>query len=332
VSEVSELTQVTWSQLQDGSADQSMLPGLRASGVILLRHCPAQMLTPPPLLHSALADLFGLPLDVLMTYRCVDVKNDSGYIPANEPGKRPGPVGWHVVSESRKTSAGYSASVWPAEAPRVRRVIGPYYRSLELTADAILAAVGRCFSLSPGYFGGLRPGGDDVMRLLHYQVEPGQPPPDMWRHTDYGLLTLYPPASQPGLELLIPTGGWQPAIVPEDAVLVGVGSALTLLTSGELPALIHRIVCPDGMTERFAAQLFVNASPGTALVPFVGSSGEVAVGATGDARIYEEFFRERARRSAMIASGELSLSEESEGLSAEAPREPGGASDGRRDD
>ena len=161
------------------------------------------------------------------------------------------------------------------------------------------------------------------MRLLHYRIEPGQPSPDMWRHTDYGLLTLYPRASQSGLELLISPDDWRPAVVPDDADLVGVGSALTLLTSGVLPALIHRIVCPDGMPERFAAQLFVNPAPGTALVPFVGSSEDVAVGGTGDARIYEDFFRERARRSAMIASGELSLSSESDSGSTATPRGPG---------
>ena len=100
-----------------------MMKGLREHGAILLRHCPAQLLTPPPLLYSALAELFGLPRDVLMTYRCADVKNDSGYIPSNEPGEPTVPGGWHIVSESRKTVAGYSASVWPVEAPRVRRIL-----------------------------------------------------------------------------------------------------------------------------------------------------------------------------------------------------------------
>ena len=49
------------------------------------------------------------------------------------------------------------------------------------------------------------------MRLLRYRSEPEQPPPGMRRHTDYGLLTLYPLASQPGLELLISpvAGSWQ---------------------------------------------------------------------------------------------------------------------------
>ena len=50
---------------------------------------------------------------------------------------------------------------------------------------------------------------------------------------------------------------------------------------------------------------------------------------SGDVRIYEEFFRERARRTAMIASGEITVSPESGDVSSGARQNARGASDAR---
>lgn len=93
-----------------------------------------------------------------------------------------------------------------------------------------------------------------VLRITHY--------PSAFRevvgnaHADIDLLTLLPPATARGLQIL-GDDGWREMDVPNDAVLVLSGEILEIL--GGPPAVVHRVVSPGA--ERISASFFLNARP-----------------------------------------------------------------------
>jgi isopenicillin N synthase-like dioxygenase len=302
VTATAHLTELAWQQLEDG--DESVVGviggALQRSGALLLRDCPVQRSTPPSTLYALAAELFHLPSNVLLRYIATDRKNESGYMPGSgEWMSLALPEIWHVLGEPDDASRGRRRpNVWPSELPRLRTVLVPYYAELAQVADAILAAVACFYGHPPDYFASIRPGGDDVLRLLHYRADAGAAaPPGFGRHVDSSLVSLLPRATDPGLEIEVGPDVCVALYIPADALLVGVGAVLSQLTEGEIPALQHRVLglVESGVQERYSATFFVNPRPDAEFTSLRMSTE--GAGESSESRVtFDEYFRDGIRR------------------------------------
>ena len=292
--------EVTWQELQlDGAALRAFGETLRRDGVVMLRDCPLQRKTPPTVLYEVVEQLFRLPLERLLSFEVADPKNEGGYVRSGPWRGSLLPEGWHIVSETRPpVRPGRPASVWPSEVPRLRSVLLPYYAQLTAAADTILSAIARLYARPADYLQRLRTGAEDVMRLLHYEVRPGEEPQAFPDHTDLSLITLFPAATSPGLEREVQPGIWQPIDVPEDALLIGTGGALDVLTGGDVRALNHRVrqLSTSGETQRYSVSMFVNPRPDTKVTLLRESSVGAVDEANQRVQTFEAWFQERVRQ------------------------------------
>ncbi len=292
--------EVTWQEFQvDGATLRAFGATLRRDGVVLLRDCPLQRKTPPAVLYEVVEQLFGLPPERLLSFEVADPKNEGGYIPSGPWRASLLPEGWHIVSEARPpVRPGRPASVWPSELPRLRSVLLPYHAELTAVADTVLSAIARFYARPADYFQQLRTGTEDVLRLLHYEARPGEEAQAFAGHTDLSLVTLFPPATDPGLEGEVEPGVWQALDVPEDGLLVGTGGALSVLTDGDLRPLQHRVrqLGASGVARRYSVSLFVNPRPDVEVTLLRESSGGVGGEADQRAQTFEAWFQERVRR------------------------------------
>jgi isopenicillin N synthase-like dioxygenase len=264
--------------------------------VVLLRDCPVHRQTPTAVVYEIVEQLFRLTPERLLSFEVADPKNEGGYIPSGPWRGSLLPEGWHVVSEARPPfRPGRPASVWPSELPRLRSVLLPYHARLTATADTILSAIARFYARPADYFGRLRTGTEDVLRLLHYEARPGEEAQAFAGHSDLSLVTLFPPATDAGLEREVEPGVWQALDVPEDGLLVGVGGALGVLTDGDLRPLQHRVrqLTESGVTRRYSVSLFVNPRPDVE-VTLLRESPDGVGGQR--AQTFETWFQERVRR------------------------------------
>lgn len=288
--------ELAWDQLADDETSARAIgEAFRSSGVILLRDCPPQKATPPAVLFRAMAELFGLPETTLLSCQVSDLKNEGGYIVSGAWRSLMLPEVWHLVSESRSTAGrNRPPNIWPGELPHLRSILVPYYEQLAEVASAVLAAVARYYGLPGDYFAGMRPGGDDVLRLCHYETVPGATPSGFAPHRDLSLITLFPPATDPGLEFEVRPDVWEAVKVPEDGLMVGVMGALNWLTDGEMPALQHsvRSLTESGVSERYSASFFVNPRPDAQFTPLRASNRE----ALGSGVTFEEWFQHFVRK------------------------------------
>jgi isopenicillin N synthase-like dioxygenase len=117
---------------------------------------------------------------------------------------------------------------------------------------------------------------DVVTRGLHYPPLPSAGS-TTWadEHVDINLITVLPPATAPGLEVLT-EDGWVGADPAPGHLVLNTGAMLERLTNGAVPAGIHRVRPPDAGTERYSIAQFCHPSPWTVLAP-------LAVTVTGEA-------------------------------------------------
>ncbi|THW09459.1 iron/ascorbate family oxidoreductase [Aureobasidium pullulans] len=116
-----------------------------------------------------------------------------------------------------------------------------------------------------------------IMRLLYYPSVPDSLAPEeddirAGAHSDYGTLTLlFQLPSQPGLEILTPSGTW--SSVPVDPkntlstdpsaplpILVNIGDLMSYWTNGLLKSTVHRVIFPKearkGGEDRYSMAYF----------------------------------------------------------------------------
>ncbi|TIA19400.1 iron/ascorbate family oxidoreductase [Aureobasidium pullulans] len=116
-----------------------------------------------------------------------------------------------------------------------------------------------------------------IMRLLYYPSVPDNLAPEeddirAGAHSDYGTLTLlFQLPSQPGLEILTPSGTW--SSVPVDPkntlstdpsaplpILVNIGDLMSYWTNGLLKSTVHRVIFPKearkGGEDRYSMAYF----------------------------------------------------------------------------
>ncbi len=116
----------------------------------------------------------------------------------------------------------------------------------------------------------------NLIRLAHYLApKEGDHPSAVWAgaHEDSNALTLLPPSTIPGLQLLTKEGIWKSVTVPPGYLIVNTGEQLQSKTAGKIRATRHQVVNPGGeyaWQRRFASIFFASWSYDFSLRPFPG--------------------------------------------------------------
>lgn len=137
----------------------------------------------------------------------------------------------------------------PAVAPGVREAFLDFLFTFEGVAKRLLPAISVSLGLEPGWFDPHFERSSSMGRIAWYPpIPPGNDAISGPGHTDLSFITLIPPATRPGLEILTPEGVWieQPAI-PE-AILMNTGNTLRRWTNDFYKATPHRVRADTGET------------------------------------------------------------------------------------
>lgn len=113
---------------------------------------------------------------------------------------------------------------------------------------------------------------DVATRALHYPSLPADAGGGSTRaaaHTDINLITALPPATGPGLEVLV-GDEWVPADPPPGCLVLNTGQMLDRVSNGSVPAGVHRVV-PGA--ERWSFAQFCHPAPWTVLAPLAATVG-----------------------------------------------------------
>lgn len=176
------------------------------------------------------------------------------------------------IKESYYVPIGHNK--WPKETPSFSRTVSDYQSYMFEYAKSLLKVLyeylGRSHaevdqSLSPR---------ESILRLTHYPtLKPTDHAEALWAapHKDTNVITIMPPGSIPGLEVLTPQGNWKPIIVPNGYIIVGVGQQLEHKTAGLIKARVHRVINPGGrltLADRYSTAFFGSFFPDYSLKPF----------------------------------------------------------------
>ena len=147
---------------------------------------------------------------------------------------------------------------WPREddLPGFRVFMEDHYERCNATAVALLEAIELSLGLAVGTLSAQCVGGASEMRLNHYppisvaQMRQGNVS-RIWPHTDLGVLTLLFQDAVGGLEIEdrlnrgtfcpVPRGQW-------NEMIVNVSETLERWTNGVLPAGVHQVTVPPGLS------------------------------------------------------------------------------------
>jgi len=92
-------------------------------------------------------------------------------------------------------------------------------------------------------------------------------------------LTLLPPATEPGLQLLDKQGRWKSVSVPPGYLIVNTGEQLEMKTAGKIKATLHQVMkLEDDAPKRLASVFFASWSKEFRLKPFDSCVEEMTKG------------------------------------------------------
>ncbi|CAG9466333.1 unnamed protein product [Pedinophyceae sp. YPF-701] len=159
----------------------------------------------------------------------------------------------------------FAPNAWPdAEVPKLSKSMMRLYRQLDDIASRLLLLFAEALDADREAFARALAGHHSNMQVANYPSLLSEPGPDDIRkkaHTDSGTMTLLlsdgwmrrghrrqgAPRKGPGLgglELYV-GGEWVPVRVEEGAILVNIGSLLTVWTNGLWKSTLHRVTNPD---------------------------------------------------------------------------------------
>lgn len=252
-----------------------------ADGVFLVRHNLSEALLDDA--YGLLGEFFALPLDRKLACRAPGTNGQAGYTPAlvETPERSRVPDWKELFHWGRRLPAGhplrqrypsrYPDPVMPDEAvPRIGAVLEKLHASMfefQLRVTSVIAAA---FGLHPDYFTEMLTDGPVVNRAAWYPPITQAPTSEhTWavEHQDFDLITALPRATASGLEVLV-GGCWQRVSPPPGYAVINAGMALERLTSGAVPAVMHKVIpSPGASAGRLSIVQFCHPTPWTVLTP-----------------------------------------------------------------
>lgn len=132
-----------------------------------------------------------------------------------------------------------------------------YHAQFNELAKRLLAAVAVALGSVPNFFDDAFRRTDSVMRCAYYPVvKPQENQFGLPGHTDSSFLTLIPPATAPGLQILTAAGTWIDQPIVEGGILVNTGDALRTWSNDQFIATPHRVLAST-KEERYSAIFFL---------------------------------------------------------------------------
>jgi len=128
--------------------------------------------------------------------------------------------------------------------------------AFEALARKLLHPLAVSLDLEPGYFDQAFHRSSSMMRVAYYPVMPdGDEVIGLPGHTDLSFMSMIPPATGPGLQILTKDGRWidQPQV--PGGILVNTGDTLRYWTNDEYIATPHRVL-PSLKEDRYSNILF----------------------------------------------------------------------------
>lgn len=150
---------------------------------------------------------------------------------------------------------------WPATLPEDdKRAFLRYHAEFNGLAKRLLAPVAVALGQSADFFDEAFANNDSVMRSAYYPVvKPDEDQFGLPGHTDLSFLTLIPPATAPGLQILTAAGTWIDQPIVEGGILVNTGDALRTWSNDQFIATPHRVLAST-KEQRYSAIFFLYPS------------------------------------------------------------------------
>ena len=160
----------------------------------------------------------------------------------------------------------YPPNAEVAERPHLAPQADALYQSLEHVGRQMLKAIALHLGLEGAYFEQFVPGGNSILRLIHYPPITSEPDSSVraGQHEDINLITLLVGASADGLEVMDKEGAWTAVKALPEHLVVNVGDMLQRLTNHELKSTTHRVVNPPRekwSQPRFSMPFFCHPVP-----------------------------------------------------------------------
>jgi isopenicillin N synthase-like dioxygenase len=133
---------------------------------------------------------------------------------------------------------------WPdaASVPGVREAFLGFQTTFEAFARKLLPTLSVALGMEPGFFDPHFERSSSMSRIVHYPpIGDESQQISLPGHTDLSFLSLIPPATRPGLEILTPAGDWIEQPVVPDGLLFNTGNTLCQWTNDVFKATPHRV-------------------------------------------------------------------------------------------
>ena len=166
--------------------------------------------------------------------------------------------------------ADYPPNADVAECPELSPKSNELFQALEGVGREMLKAIALHLNLEENYFEQYVPGGNSILRLIHYPPITQEPSSSVraGQHEDINLITLLVGASAAGLEVMDKDGEWTGVTALPEHLVVNVGDMLQRLTNQQLKSTTHRVVNPPREMwgqPRFSMPFFCHPVPSMSL-------------------------------------------------------------------
>jgi len=173
---------------------------------------------------------------------------------------------------------------WPAALPELRVAALAWIDRLSSVAERLLhellASIGAPADFYDPVFGAHA---HPHLKLVRYPGTAGDGADQgVGAHKDYGFLTLLLQDGVGGLQVQREDGRFHDVPPLEGAFVVNLGELLEVATNGYLVATNHRVVSPEGATERFSVPFFYNPRLDARIAPLPFPHASAAPGITDD--------------------------------------------------
>lgn len=166
------------------------------------------------------------------------------------------------LSSTQQKKLGYPKNLWPRSID-VKKPTTKFYKKLSEFVLPLASSMERILGASPCHLQKMLKKGDHLFRVVSYEstgLEGAAP------HTDSNFITLLPPATSKGLEVLI-DNKWVPIVVPDGAMIVNVGSMAEHWSNGYFKAAYHRVVTEANASTRISIAFFVHSRENDSMEP-----------------------------------------------------------------
>ncbi|BBI16594.1 isopenicillin N synthase family oxygenase [Neochlamydia sp. S13] len=184
---------------------------------------------------------------------------------------------------------------WPQNPPKFKEIMSGYHKELTKLAALFMGYLAEYLEEPTEDISKSINDAFNLLRLAHYpSPRPEDEPQAVWAsaHEDLNALTLLPPSTVPGLQLMTKEGEWKAVNIPQGYLIVNTGEQLQLKTAGLIRATRHQVVNPGGKyarQRRFASIFFASWSSEFSLQPFATCIDKVTAGMP--AREKEEYMK-----------------------------------------